>query len=295
MKMRMILTIVLVLATVAALAGCRSAGGDGDRLDVVASVYPLAEAAGRVGGDLVRVRNLTPPGAEPHDLELAPDDVAAIVGADLVLVVGGGFQPAVEDALAQTEGETLEALSLVPTLSADGRVDPHVWLDPMRFAAVVEAVGRALAELDPAHAEVYRANASAYRAELEALDRAFRRGLSSCRSRLLVVSHAAFGYLADAYGLEQVSIAGVSPESEPSPARLAELRSLVEREGVTTIFTEELISPAVAETLAAETGARTAVLSPLEGLTPEEVAAGEGYGSIMRRNLRRLEVALGCA
>ncbi|GIU99397.1 MAG: zinc ABC transporter substrate-binding protein [Actinomycetota bacterium] len=293
--MRMILTFTWATALAASLVACGTGGGSDGRLDVVASVYPLAEAAERVGGDLVAVRSLTPPGVEPHDLELAPDDLVALAQADLVLVVGGGFQPAVEDALAQVEGEALEVVSLVPALRADGGVDPHVWLDPMRFATIVGAVGEALAELDPEHARTYRRNAAAYRSELEALDAAFRRGLASCRSRLLVTSHAAFGYLADAYGLEQVPIAGLSPESEPSPARLAELRSLVEREGVTTIFTEELVSPAVAETLAAEAGVRTAVLSPLEGRSPEQARRGEGYVAIMRTNLERLEVALGCA
>ncbi len=292
----MILIIFSLAAVGAALPACRSnEGGAGGRLDVAAAVYPLAVVAERVGGDLVQVRDLTPPGVEPHDLELAPDDLAALVEADLVLAVGGGFQPAVEDALGQARGRTLEALSVVRPLSSGGEVDPHVWLDPIRLARIADAVASALGELDPAHADAYRANAAGFRAELERLDASYRRGLASCRSRLLVVSHAAFGYLADRYGLEQVAIAGLSPEAEPSPARLAELRDLVRAEGVTTIFTEELVSPAVAETLAREAGVRTAVLSPLEGRTPEEIRAGAGYRSIMMRNLARLEEALGCA
>lgn len=291
--MRMILSIVLALGLLA--AGCGSAARRDGRPSVVASAYPLAEAVGRVGGDLVEVRDLTPPGVEPHDLELTPDDLAAIVGADLVVYVGGGFQPAVEDAVGQAEGRALDVLSVVPTLRVDGAVDPHVWLDPERFAAVVRAIAQALARLDPAHRSAYLANAEAYVGQLRAIDEAYRTGLASCRSRLLVVSHAAFGYLADAYGLRQEAITGLSPEAEPDPARLAELRALVRAEGVTTIFTEELVSPAVARALAEEAGVRTAVLSPLEGLTPEELAAGEDYGSIMRRNLRTLEVALGCS
>lgn len=292
--MRMILRFLLVLVVAALGSGCRPTASSSDGWSVVASAYPIAEAAERVGGDLVRVRDLTPPGVEPHDLELTPEDLAAIVGADLVLYVGGGFQPAVEDAVAQAQGRTLDVLSVVPTLPADGGVDPHVWLDPLRYAEVVAAVARALGKLDPAHAATYRSNAEAFEAELHDLDAAYRRGLASCRSRLLVVSHAAFGYLAQAYGLREVAITGVSPESEPDPARLAELRTLIEDRGVTTIFTEELVSPAVAEALARETGARVAVLSPLEGLTEREIAAGADYLSIMRRNLRSLEMGLGC-
>ena len=233
--------------------------------------------------------------SEPHDLELAPDDLAEIVDADLVVYVGAGFQPAVEDAVGQAEGRTLDVLSVVPTLRVGGAIDPHVWLDPERFADVVRALAEALAEMDPAHRATYRQNADAYVDELRAIDEAYRAGLASCRSRLLVVSHAAFGYLAEAYGLRQEAITGLSPESEPDPARLAELRDLVRAEGVTTLFTEELVSPAVARALAEEAGVRTAVLSPLENLTPQEVEAGEDYGSIMRRNLRTLEVALGCS
>ncbi len=291
----MILSTVLAAIVAAASPACRSAAEHDGRRLVVASAYPLAEAAERVGGELVQVRDLTPPGLEPHDLELAPDDLAAIVEADLVLYVGAGFQPAVEDAVAQAEGRTLDVLSVVPTIAVGGAVDPHVWLDPSRFAAVVEAVAAALADLDPAHRSAYRANAAAYVAELRGLDEAYRWGLASCRSRLLVVSHAAFGYLAEAYGLRQEAIAGLSPESEPDPSRLAELRALVQAEGVTTVFTEELVSPAVARALAEEAGVRTALLSPLEGLTQREIDAGEDYGSIMRRNLRTLEVALGCS
>jgi zinc transport system substrate-binding protein len=215
----------------------------------------------------------------------------------------------VEDVVGQAEGRVLDALDVVRALPAEDRghggheeqgeeehgPDPHFWLDPMRLADLVDAVADALAELDPGRGAIYRANARTYVDELRALDDAYRAGLASCRSRLIVVSHAAFGYLADAYGLRQEAISGISPESEPDPARLAELRLLVEEEGVTTIFTEGLVSPAVAETLAREAGIDTAVLNPLEGLTSRQLQAGEDYASVMRRNLRALEAALGCS
>ncbi len=293
--------IVTAIAIVTTLTSCDRAGdGSGDgRLSVVAAAYPLAEAATRVGGDLVRVRNLTPPGAEPHDLELAPDDLEAVVTADLVVYVGRGFQPAVEDAVELAEGRVLDALTVVETLAVGGEgggtVDPHVWLDPMRQAEISRAVAGALGELDPADADRYREGAEAYAAELAALDAEFRAGLRTCSSRLLVVTHAAFGYLASAYDLVQEPIAGLSPESEPDPVRLAELEGLVRAEGVTTVFAEELVPPDVARTLAQEAGVAVAVLNPLEGLTEAQLDAGEDYGSIMRRNLATLEAALGCS
>jgi zinc transport system substrate-binding protein len=297
--------VALALAAVTSAISACSTGDDATpgTLRVVASAHPLAEAAERVGGDLASVQNLTPPGVEPHDLELAPDDLEAILTSDLVLVVGGGFQPAVEDAAAEAEGTVVDAIDAVPTLpppgdgdeDAPGAVDPHVWLDPMRFATIVERVADELAALRPGDAEAFRANAAAYVEELTALDADLREGLATCADRTIVVSHAAFAYLADAYDLVQQPISGVSPESEPDPARLAELKELVEREGVTTIFTEELVSPDVAETLASEAGVTTAVLNPLEGLTQSELEAGDDYGSVMRRNLETLRGALGCA
>jgi zinc transport system substrate-binding protein len=299
---RMLLAGAVAASLLAACGASGSAMEDG-RVSVVASFYPLAEAASKVGGDLVSVQNLTPPGVEPHDLELAPDDIEAIASAGLIVYLGGGFQPAVEDALAEAEhAVTVDALDAVATNAAPASeaeegltVDPHVWLDPARYEEIVRAVADALAKADPANEATYAANAEAYIAQIAALDEEFRTGLSDCERTTIVTSHEAFGYLADAYGLTQVGILGLSPEAEPDPRRLAELRDLVEREGVTTIFAEELVSPKVAETLANEAGVRVAVLNPIESLTDAEEQAGEDYLSLMRENLDTLRKALDCA
>jgi zinc transport system substrate-binding protein len=296
----------LVGASLASLlSGCSRSGSaaEVDRVSVVASFYPLAEAASKVGGDLVSVQNLTPPGVEPHDLELAPDDIEAIANADVIVYLGGGFQPAVEDALAEAEHavkvDALNAVALNAAPASEAEegltVDPHVWLDPARFEEIVRAVADGLAKADPANEATYAANAQAYVAQIAALDQEFRAGLSDCERTTIVTSHEAFGYLADAYGLTQVGILGLSPEAEPDPRRLAELRDLVEREGVTTIFAEELVSPKVAETLANEAGVQVAVLNPIESLTDAQEQAGEDYLSLMRENLDTLRKALDCA
>jgi zinc transport system substrate-binding protein len=297
----MVRRLVAVVSVALVANGCSSGPASDRGLSVVASFYPLAEAAERVTGDLGTVVNLTPAGVEPHDLELAPDDVEALVTADVVVYLGGGFQPAVEDAVGQAEGTLVDVLAssgeLLPPADGDEELagDPHVWLDPKRFAAIVDVIGDALADVDPDGAELLLERAASFRAELEALDGELAEGLASCERRLLVVNHAAFGYLADAYDLEQIAISGLSPEAEPDPARLAELRTFVQDEGVTTIFTEELASPEVAEALADEVGVTTEVLNPLEGLTDDELDAGEDYGSVMRDNLETLRGALGCA
>jgi zinc transport system substrate-binding protein len=270
-------------------------------LHVVASFYPLEEAAERVGDGRVAVTDLTMPGVEPHDVELTPDDVEAIDSADVVLYLGGGFQPAIEAAVGDAQGTAVDLLSGFPTLpppegadAAGFSVDPHVWLDPLRYAALVGEVATAFGKADPAHTDFYRANGNAFTKELATLDAEYRHGLRHCSRDLIVTNHAAFGYLADSYGLRQVAISGLSPDAEPSADRLASLKDLVQQEGVTTIFTEELISPKVAETLASEAGVSTAVLHTIEGLTPDQAAAGEDYQSLMRENLETLEVALGC-
>jgi zinc transport system substrate-binding protein len=268
----------------------------------VSASYPVQEAAQRVGGEAVEVVNLTPPGVEPHDLELTPSAVEQIQSADLVLYLGGGFQPAVEDALSGAEGERVDLLAGLTTRPPPAEeaeeglvVDPHVWLAPPLYADMVGDVAEALTRAVPDSAASLRSNARAFQAEIEELDRQFRDGLGDCQRDTIVTSHAAFGYLANAYGLTQEPIGGVTPEAEPSPARLAELRVLVEREGITTIFTEELVSPEVAQTLAEEAGVQTAVLSTIEGLTPEQEAAGDDYVSLMLENLSTLEDALGCS
>lgn len=274
--------IVLVLTLLAALTACGEESGasaDSHHTDVIAAFYPLAWAAERVAGDTIDLRNLTPPGTEPHDFELTARDVERIRSADVVLYLGGGFQPAVEDAVEGAEGEAVDLLV------GRARGDPHVWLDPIRFAGVVERIAGALERPEGAAEPV---------AELRALDREYTDGLRHCRRREIVTAHEAFGYLTRRYRLKQVAITGISPEAEPTPRRLEEVVDRVRQTGATTVFFETLISPRLAEAVARETGARTAVLNPLEGLTEEQLDQGEDYLSIMRENLAALREALRC-
>jgi len=264
------------------------------RLTVVASFYPLAEAVRQVGGSRVDVTDLTPPGSEPHDLELTPDQVSRVADAGLVVYMGRGFQPAVEK-VARARGSkspTLAVLDAVRTPGADG--DPHVWLDPVLWESVVDKIAAALGRAKPAAAEHFRAGAAAYRAQIAEVDTRYRVGLADCRRRVIVTSHRAFGRLAARYGLEQQGVAGLAPDAEPDPRHLAELADLVRRRGVTTIFTETLASPRVARALAREAGVTTAVLDPIEGISTDRVAAGVSYTSVMVDNLIALRSALDC-
>lgn len=285
------LALLLILVTASTLAAC---GGSADsasgETQVVAAFYPLAEAARWVGGDLVSVTDLTPPGAEPHDLELTSKQVDAISDADLAIVTGGAFQPSVEDAARQRSAPTLIAIKS-PGIMGN---DPHVWLDPRAMALVVNSTAEALAKVDAPHAKTYKNRAIAANKRLDALDLEMATGLANCDRRVIVTSHDAFDRLGKRYGIKVESIAGFSPEEDPNPRRIAELADLVKKDGVTVIFTEELVSPRVSEVLAREVGVGTEVLSPIEGLSPEAAESGDNYFSLMRRNLRQLERALGC-
>lgn len=276
-------------ACLALLAGCggSSAAAPGQR-SVVAAFYPLAFAAEQTGGNTVRVDNLTPAGSEPHDVELSPRDVGTVRNADFVFYLGRGFQPALERAVDGANGTTVDLLDGLPLRAAVGEehgLDPHVWLDPVLYTRMARRIGNTLGR---------EAQARAFAARLAALDRDYLRGLASCERREIVTSHAAFGYLASRYRLRQIPITGVSPEAEPTPRELQKVVRQVRAHGATTIFFETLVSPDLAKTVARETGAGTAVLDPIEGLTKDELAAGENYFSIMRTNLRTLRRALAC-
>jgi len=311
-------TAAAAAAAILLLAGCGGSGSSATRddgeLTLVAGFYPLEWAAERVGGDRVAVSSLTAPGAEPHDLELTPQDVARVADADL-LVYLSGFQAAVDEAAQSQAGDSAwdaaEAADLMPAAdehaeeghaedghaeeehAGDGAADPHFWLDPIRLADVGDALADRLTEIDPDGADRYAENAEALRANLEALDAEFEEGLGDCRVDTLVTSHGAFGYLADRYGLDVVGISGLSPDQEPSADQLAEISGLVADRGVTTVYTETLVDPSIAETVASEAGVQTAVLDPIEGLTDE--SAGEDYLEVMRSNLATLEEGQSCS
>jgi len=283
-------TVPIWAAAVALLvAGCGSAASSNDKTSVVAAFYPLAYAAEQIGGSRVDVTNLTPAGAEPHDVELTPQEVGRIQTADVVLYLSHDFQPAVEEAVGEAKGarvDALEGIGLRKGVGDEaGKTDPHVWLDPVLYARVVKKIGAALGRPQ---------RAASLARHVLTLDRAYRVGLADCRRKDFVTSHAAFGYLAARYHLHQVPITGIDPESEPSPQHLQSLIELVRREHVKTVFFERLVSPRLAETVAHDAGAKTAVLDPIEGLTPSEQDKGFTYFTLMRQNLRELRTTLGC-
>jgi zinc transport system substrate-binding protein len=296
--------VLLVVCALLLSAACGSAGADASkseqgRVSVVAAFYPFQFVGERVAGTYADVQSLTQPGAEPHDVELTPKQVAGLSDADLV-IYQRSFQPAVDEAVAQNENvQVLDTTSVVPVqplASADGHdegLDPHIWLDPTNLARIARAVAERLATIDPTHAEDYTRKAAELTAELNDLDQRFTTGLSSCKRTTFITAHAAFGYLARRYGLSQIGITGLSPDAEPSPARIAEVQAKARQHGVTTIFYETLVSPAVAESIARDLGLKTGVLDPVEGITADSL--GSDYLSVMQANLTALRSANACA
>ncbi|MFD3514473.1 metal ABC transporter substrate-binding protein [Streptomyces sp. NPDC058657] len=311
------------LLSLSACAGSSSAtegkAADGKnaegKLNVIASFYPMQYLAEQIGGDKVAVSTLTKPGVEPHDLELKPKQTAELSDADLILYLGG-LQPAVDEAVKQSGAKAaVDAASLTKTEShgtesgghehgeeeagheghdhghAEGAADPHVWLDPVKYAEIAKGVEKSLAKADPANAATYQKNATTLVTKLDGLNTAFKDGLKNTSTKTFITTHAAFGYLAERYGLEQEGISGVAPESEPSPARIKQLQKIAKEDEVTTVFFETLVSDKTANTLARDTGLKTDVLDPLEGITDK--SRGEDYVEVMQSNLAALKKALG--
>lgn len=323
--------VVLGLTALSACSTSDAAdGGDGGKLKVTASFYPMQFLAERIGGEHVAVTTLTKPGVEPHDLRLLPRQIGSISESDYVLYLKG-IQPAVDDAIAQSGVKNTVDAATLTTLEnhgsevsghdhghegeeehgheeeaheeeaheegdghnhgEEGGADPHIWLDPVKYAEVAKGVGKSLEKADPDHAADYKKNTDALVAELGELNTAFETGLKNTSTKTFITTHSAFGYLAERYGLTQQGIAGIDPEAEPSPARIQEIHTIAEKEKATTVFFETLASDKTAKTLAKDTGLRTGVLDPLEGITKK--SQGADYIEVMESNLAALQKALG--
>ncbi|MGD1223233.1 metal ABC transporter substrate-binding protein [Streptomyces krungchingensis] len=301
---------VLGLGTLSACSGSASAGGKGGgKLDVVASFYPMQYLAEQIGGTHVNVTTLTQPGQEPHDLEISARQTAQLQEADAVLYLKN-LQPAVDDAVAQSEVKTkIDAASLTSLEKHGNEVgghaaahdhgegeesggsDPHIWLDPVKYAEVAKGVGSAFVKADPDHAADYQKNTEALVKKLDALNTRFTDGLKNTGTKVFITTHAAFGYLAERYGLTEEAINGLDPESEPSANRVKGLEEMARADGVTTVFYETLVNDKTARTIADDAHLKTDVLDPIEGITDK--SRGDDYVQVMESNLKALQTALG--
>ncbi|WP_395571486.1 metal ABC transporter substrate-binding protein [Streptomyces sp. BK79] len=311
----------LGLGTLSACSSDSEAAGNTDKFDVVASFYPMAFLAEEIGGDHVNVTSLTQPGQEPHDLEISAKQRAQLEETDAALFLKG-LQPSVDEAIAQSGAKTKIDATTLTSLeehgteagghthedehahegehaeeehghdhATEGGKDPHIWLDPVKYAEVAEGVGKALQKADPDHAADYKKNTEALLGKLDELDTKFETGLKDTKTKVFITTHAAFGYLAERYGLTEEAINGLDPESEPSAARVKELARTAKEDGVSTVFYETLVSDETAKTVAKDAGLKTDVLDPVEGITDK--SRGDDYIQVMEANLKALQAALG--
>ncbi len=295
------------------LAGCTSAPVvQSDKIQVATTIYPLAQFAQQVGGDLVHVTQLTPSGVEAHDYEPSPRDIATMQEADIFVSNGAGIDAWADKLIDGTLRNTstlrmADAMTLMPAVASEehdneheeehgheGLLDPHIWLDPMLAQQEASLIATVLKEKDPAHTATYDANLEAFSRRLDELDAEFQNGLAHCASRTVIVAHDAFHYLGKRYNLNIVPIAGLSPEEEPSAQKLAEIIEIARAAKATTIFFEPFTSPKLSETIASELTITTSILNPLEGVTAEEAASGTDYFTLMAQNLKNLRTALQC-
>lgn len=307
--------IVLLLFSCCGSNDLAQENGDG-RITVYTSFYTMYDFTVKISGDKANVINMVPSGTEPHDWEPSPRDVAGLAGADLFVYNGAGMENWAEKVISSINNpslivvETSKNINLKRNPHGENHdstskededtvhihdnleYDPHVWLDPMNAKKQMEAIRDGLIQADPQNSEYYSANFEKYASRLDELDKTYRSAVSSFSKKEIVVSHEAFGYLCDRYGLEQVAIEGIASESEPTPAKMAEIIDFVREHDVTVIFFEELASPKVAEAIARETGVKTALLNPLEGLSEESHMAGKDYFAVMEDNLEALKQAL---
>ncbi|MFF8656007.1 metal ABC transporter substrate-binding protein [Streptomyces huasconensis] len=329
-RRRLIPTAALASATVlglTALTACSSSAADDKdgKLDVVASFYPMQYLAEQIGGDHVSVTNLTEPGQEPHDLDIPAKQRGQLEESDVALYLKG-LQPAVDAAIDQSGIETKVDAAALTSMEKHGTEvgghadehdehkdehgeegheghghghshegsDPHIWLDPVKYAEVAEGVGKALEKADPDHASTYKKNTAELVKKLDGLNKRFEDGLKNTKApapKVFITTHAAFGYLAERYGLTEEAISGLDPEGEPSAKRVKDLQKMAKADGVTTVFYETLVSDETAKTLAKDAGLKTDVLDPIEGITGK--SRGDDYIEVMDSNLQALRKALG--
>jgi zinc transport system substrate-binding protein len=272
-----------------------------NKLQITTSFYPLYYLSQQIAGDKANVINITPAGAEPHDYEPTAQDIAQIENSKLLVLDGTGLEAWGSSIKQNLDPKNTTVLTVGEGLinqqvmeNGQKVIDPHIWLSPPLVKQIVDKIAQAFIQIDPVNTSYYQANADALKTKLDSLDVQYKQGLANCAEKNIITSHAAFGYLATTYGLNQVPIAGLSPDAEPSPQQLADIVKFAKANNVKYIFFESLVSPKLSDTIATEVGAKTLVLNPIEGLTNDEIAQGKTYFTEMQNNLTNLRIALQC-
>lgn len=292
---------LLVIGIIYRITSNTSSSSNNNKIQVIASFYPVYFFASAIGGDRSDVYNLTPAGTEPHDYEPSAQDMARIENSSLLILNGAALEPWGDEIKEGLKGKKTIMIKASDFLANqqfedDGKtvIDPHVWLSPKLAKLEIDAILNGFIQVDSTNKEYYVKNADALKQQIDELDEKFNQGLANCSHSDFVTSHAAFGYMASAYKLNQVPISGISPDEEPSTKQLIEVADFARKNNVKYIFFESLVSPKLSETIAVEVGAKTLVLDPIEGISDEDLKQGNNYFTVMENNLKNLRVALEC-
>lgn len=291
-------TIICFIVLMSVLTGCATGAKkeSNDKLTVYTSFYTMYDFTSKIVGDKANVVNLVTDGTEPHEWEPSTTDMAALEKADMLIYNGAGMEHWIEQVAASLDNKLIlvEASKGIDLISGEGEEhsDPHVWLDAKNAKFEMEAIKNALVQADAKNATYYEENYNKYATMFDELDSQLSTRLSALPDKNIIVSHEAFSYLCNAYGLKQTSIGDLEADAEPDANKIAKIVEFAKENNVSTIFFEELVSPKVAQVIANEIGAKTAVLNPIEGLTKEQSQAGVDYFSLMKENIEVLETAL---
>lgn len=316
MRLTQVLAVTACSLSLTACAGpgniLGSTKGSDSRPTVAASFYPIAEIVQRVGGDDVQLLELTSPGIEPHDSELSAKQLDELSKADIVFYIGGGFQPDLEKAITSLSRTTvaIDLLKSVDVISSEddhageestghdhgnSDIDPHVWLDPANMAEMAITVAAEISKMEAIESTTaLTERLNTYANELTAVGTLIDTTFASCERKELVSAHDAFTYFTKRANLIAVPISGVDPESEPSAKELEATAKIAKARNVTTVFFEEVLPKAFADTVAKAIGASIDSINAVETISQSDLNIGVTYSSIMKSNITKIATALGC-
>ncbi len=271
---------------------------DESKLQVYTSFYCIYDFVNKIGGDKIQLYNIVPTGTEPHNWEPTAGDMRKLSNADLLFYNGAGMENFVDSVKQSVENDKIkyielsEGIELIKKNEESNIYDPHIWLNPINAEKEALKIKNALSEADSQNADFYNKNYEDFSKKAKELDKSFSDMVNNNENKTIVVAHEAYGYLCQAYGLKQLAIEGLSADSEPSPAKMAEVSEFIKNNKIKFIFFEELLAVKAADVISEETGAKLLVLNPFEGLSQEDIDNGEDYFSVMYKNLENIDKAL---
>ena len=309
--------IILLLSLLLPLALILSACSDGtqqsqskkEKLTIYTTVFPLQYFTERIGGNLVDVKTIYPPGADEHTFEPSQKDMMNLADSDLFFYIGLGLEGFVEKAKSTLKNENVKLVSVADQLQLPkedstlheeeeddhehmGDVNPHVWLDPIYSKEMAAVIRDRLTKKMPKNKDLFEANYQKLATELDELNTQYQQTISTAKHKKIIVTHAAFGYWEKRYGIEQISISGLSTTNEPTQKELEKIISIADHDGLHYILFEQNVQSKLGRVVQKEIGARALPIHNLGILSKNDIKNKETYFTLMAKNLESLKTAL---